>query len=360
MGKGPDDLMSFVSQLGGDRQLRVEENLGAGFVRLRVAEAERRQAKHDIRSVEDALIELLRNARDAGARHIYVATTREGSVRTTTVLDDGVGIPPSMHERVFDARVTSKLDTMKMDRWGVHGRGMALFAIRENADSVSVVSSDSGKGASIQLVSNSHDLAERSDQSTWPKLGTDDEGQPSVVRGPRNIVRTCCEFCLEEHGSCEVYLGSPADIVATARRRIRPSISHTDLLFLDDLEELPVLERLSAAADAVELARVAQSVGLSISERTAHRIISGEIRPMRSVWSRLTHRSSQTSDAEVDLLRDRRAVRISERDAQDFLHLMERDFALLGERYYLTLASDPRLRYAKGKLTVTFDVVESD
>ena len=37
------DLVSFVASMGGERQLRVEENLGEGYVRLRVAEAERRQ-----------------------------------------------------------------------------------------------------------------------------------------------------------------------------------------------------------------------------------------------------------------------------------------------------------------------------
>lgn len=361
MASAPDDLLSFVSQVGGDRQLRVEENLGAGFVRLRVAEAERRQAKHDIRSVEDAVIEMLRNARDAGARHVYVATSREANLRTTTIIDDGDGIPPEMHQRIFDARVTSKLDTMRMDRWGVHGRGMALYAIRENVESVCVVSSDVGKGASIQLVSDAQRLSERADQSTWPHLGTDDEGNQSIVRGPRNIIRTCCEFALEEHGACEVYLGSPADIVATARRRVRPSLSHTDLLFLDDLEELPVLERLSAAADAVELAQVAQGVGLSISERTAHRIIAGEIRPLRSVWSRLTHRSAKgNNEGIVDLQRDRRGLHISEKDMGYFLRLMERDFSILGERYYLTLAADPKMRISKGKITVTFEVRESD
>ena len=51
-------------------------------MRLRVAEAERRQAKHDIRCIEDVVIEMLRNARDAGARHIYVASSREGDTRT--------------------------------------------------------------------------------------------------------------------------------------------------------------------------------------------------------------------------------------------------------------------------------------
>ena len=89
MGDSPANLMDFVASMGGERKLRVEENLGAGFVRLRVAEAERRQAKHDIRCAEDAVVELLRNSRDAGAQRIFVATSRTGDLRTITVLDDG-------------------------------------------------------------------------------------------------------------------------------------------------------------------------------------------------------------------------------------------------------------------------------
>ena len=61
------DLISFIATMSGEGSLRVEENLGDGFVRLRVAEAERRQAKHDIRHVEDIVVEMLRTARDAGA-----------------------------------------------------------------------------------------------------------------------------------------------------------------------------------------------------------------------------------------------------------------------------------------------------
>ena len=171
------DLVGFVSSMGGERALRVEENLGEGFVRLRVAEAERRQAKHDVRCIEDVVIEMLRNARDAGARHIYVATTREGSRRVTTMLDDGRGIPADMQERVFEARVTSKLESFHMDRWGVHGRGMALYSIRENAVSAEVASSAPGKGSAIRVVTDVSSLPERADQSTWPSVGTDDDGE---------------------------------------------------------------------------------------------------------------------------------------------------------------------------------------
>ena len=362
MADRPDDLVSFVSSMGGERALRVEENLGEGYVRLRVAEAERRQAKHDVRCVEDAVIEMLRNARDAGARHIYVATTREGDLRTTTMLDDGSGIPEDMQERIFEARVTSKLDSVHMDRWGIHGRGMALFSIRENAVSAEVVSSAPGKGSSMRVVTDARELPERADQSSWPAVGANEEGVLTCVRGPHNIVRTCCEFALEERGSCEVYLGSPAEVAATARARAARSVDGADLLFIDSLEDLPVLERLRAAVDAAELREQAASLGLEMSERTAHRIVSGQIRPLRSVVARLTHRSSPEAAGprEVDLTRDRRGLKVSREDLDEFSRVMERDFALLAERYYLTLSADPKVRVAHGKITVTFDLEEGD
>lgn len=53
-------------------------------------------------------------------------------MKTLAFLDDGDGIPIEMHERVFEPRVTSKLETMVMDKWGVHGRGMALYSIKAN------------------------------------------------------------------------------------------------------------------------------------------------------------------------------------------------------------------------------------
>lgn len=354
------DLVSFVASMGGERSLRVEENLGEGFVRLRVAEAERRQAKHDIRCIEDVVVEMLRNARDAGAKHIYVATSREGDRRVLTMLDDGSGIPEGMQERIFDARVTSKLDSVHMDRWGVHGRGMALYSVRENAQSACVVSSGAGKGSSIRVIADACQLQERADQSTWPVLGTDESGNQAIVRGPHNIVRCCGEFALEERGKCEVFVGSAPEIVATARRWVRPSIQGSDLLFLDSLEELPVLDRLKLAADARELLAEADSLGLEMSERTAHRIIAGQVRPLRSVLSRLLHKGGPGAQKDVDLSRDRRGLRLSQGDAEEFARIMERDFSFIAERYYLSLSREPRLRVSHGRLTVSFELAEGD
>ncbi len=359
MAQDPSNLASFVASHGGDRSLKVEESLGEGYVRLRVAEAERRQAKHDIRWVEDAVIEMLRNARDAGARHIYLASSREGSVRTLTMLDDAAGIPRDMHERVFDARVTSKLDSVRLDRWGVHGRGMALYSIRENALSARVVDSAPQRGSSIQAVFDVGSLQERSDQSSWPTLVMDEEGNRGF-RGPRNIIRCCCEFAQEDR-ACEVYLGSPAEVVATARSNVRLSVEGSALLFIDSLDELPVLERLKLAADASELLQVSASLGLDMSERTAHRILAGQVAPVRSVGAHFRRASRDARfPRKVDLARDRRGLRISPQDMGEFARTMERDFAFLADRYYLNLASEPKVRVSRGRVTVTFEVDEGD
>jgi len=354
-----DSLMDFVSSVGGDAMLRVEESLGDGFVRLRVSEAERRQAKHDVRCVEDAVIELLRNARDADARHIFLATSRDGQTRTMTMLDDGRGVPEPMRERIFDARVTSKLDDMHIDHWGVHGRGMALFSIKQNTTEAYVVDSEVGVGTSIRVCADTDELTERTDQSTWPAVGTDDDGNRAVVRGPHNIIRTCCEFALEERGRCDVYLGSAAEVVATIRARVKPSVGSSELLFVDDLASLPLLERLSAAPDAQELMRLARGLGLEISDRTAWRIIAGQIKPVRSVLSRLEH-TGTGGPKTIDLGRDRRGLHVSEEDLHEFARIVEKDFSYLADRYYLSLTDEPSVRVHGGRVTVTFPIASED
>lgn len=355
MSERPEDLIAFVSQLGGDKALRVEENLGQGFVRLRVAEAERRQAAQDIRCSEDAVVEMLRNARDAGARRIFVATAREGSRRSIVMLDDGSGIPRALWEAVFDARVTSKLDRLKNDRWGVHGRGMALYSIRENALEARVVDSVVQGGTSLRVMVDTEHLAEKADQSSWPTMGTDDEGNTVIERGPHNIIRACCEFALDQQEGCEVFLGSPAEIVATARARVRCHLSAADVMALASLSELPVLERFRLSSDAHELMEVACALGLDISERTAHRVIAGQIRPVRSVAAKLLHGQKTQKRRDVNLSSDRRGLRIAQEDSEHFLNMMEQDFAYLADRYYLTLSGTPRMRVSGTRLVVSFD-----
>ncbi len=353
------ELLDFVAQMSGEGTLRVEESLGDGFVRLRVAEAERRQAQHDIQCVEDAVIELLRNSRDASATRIFVASSRHENLRTISVVDDGAGIPERLQERVFDARVTSKLDSIHVDKWGVHGRGMALYSIRENAQSAQVRASGMGMGCAMQVVFDTEQTPERADQSSWPSVGVNDDNEQAVVRGPHNIIRACCEFALEEQGSQEVWIGSPAEIVATIRQRIRPRISESQLLFINSLDELPLLERIVVAADAQELTEIACAMGLEISERTAHRILAKHIEPLTSVH-KLLRRQKDTSHAALDLRKDQRGLKLSEDDTEMFKRLVERDFRYLEDRYYLSLASEPRIRVGHNRITITLDIDKQD
>lgn len=109
------DLKDFVDKHAQTSHLRVEKDLGAGFFRLRPGEAQRRQALQDIRCIEDVVVELLRNSRDAGASNIYVATNTEDSFRNILIIDDGSGVPKGHHKVIFEPYVTSKLDTMTTD-----------------------------------------------------------------------------------------------------------------------------------------------------------------------------------------------------------------------------------------------------
>lgn len=353
-----NELISFIASMSGEGNLRVEENLGDGFVRLRVSEAERRQAKHDIQHVEDIVVEMLRNARDAGANSIYVAMGKEEGVRTLLFLDDGAGVPLEMRDRIFDARVTSKLETMKIDRWGVHGRGMALFSIRQNASEARVVTSGVDLGSSFRIVVDTDSLPERTDQSTWPQVAKDDDGALMCVRGPHNIARTVCEFACEELHGCDVYLGTPTEIAATMFAHSQKRVDTARLLFIDSEERLPVVDRLSCAADAADFMRIASSLGIEISERTAHRILGGSIPPLRSAASRLLREKVETGrrPAEIDLSRDRRGLKIAREDIASFSRGMEREFSDLASKYYLTLLRDPKVRVTRDKITVTFDI----
>lgn len=87
---------------------------------------------------------------------------------------------------VFEPFVTSKLDTFHEDRWGVHGRGMALYSIKENVDEASVLFSERDAGTSLGLHALTAHLSERIDQSSLPYIHINERGE-QIMRGPRNI-----------------------------------------------------------------------------------------------------------------------------------------------------------------------------
>lgn len=353
------ELVDFIAQMGGESQLRVEENLGSGFVRLRTSEAERRQAKHDIRHVEDILIELLRNARDAHASHIFVSIEKHDSLRTITILDDGDGVPHHLHGKIFDARVTSKLESMVMDHWGVHGRGMALFSIQHTTQRCNLIQSAPQKGSVFQVVCDTEKLPERADQSSWPVVSSSaeqDEDQ-TTLKGPKNLIRTIVEFCLELNDEITVYLGNPTEICTALYAHGKNHLDPQKMLFIDDVSTLSVPLQLGACADAREFIETAASLGLDISERTAHRILSQSMEPVSDVLE-IFKRSLKRRDShgEIDLFSDRRGLKISKEDLNAFSHDLEKVFEQLADKYYMSLSEVPIITVSKDRVRVTFKI----
>lgn len=350
------ELADFINAVSGEDRLAVEESFGDGFVRLRTAEAERRQAKHDIRAVEDIVIEMLRNARDAHAGYVFVATGKAGSIRTLTFLDDGDGIPEAMQEHIFEPRVTSKLQSMVMDRWGVHGRGMALYSIKCNTLEAQVLQSGKSLGSSFGVKIDLNELPEKTDQSTYPHIFKDEEGKLVVGRGPHNMVRTIVEFALESKERTVVYYGSPTEIVAALFEYGKRRLSDEQILFCDDVESLPVCLRPAAAADALDLVEICSALGLPISERTAHRIMAGQIEPCVPPLKTVMGSGKAHARQKVDIYRDSRGLKIAPEDLGRFANDLERAFDTLAQRYYLSLTERPRVRVGKDCISVKFSI----
>src|SRR4030042_2257105 len=165
------DLTRFLSDLDIKDKLNIEEDLGNGYVKLKISEAERRQALQDIHTVENIIIELLRNSRDAGSKNIFIGTKKIGDNRRVIYcIDDGEGIPPKFHNLIFQARVTSKLDDGIKDSYGFHGRGMALFSIKLTADEARITFSDHLKGTSIYIDVNLEIIPGKQDKALLNSL----------------------------------------------------------------------------------------------------------------------------------------------------------------------------------------------
>lgn len=361
-----DSLQQFIEKVTGESHLRVEQDLGDGFVRLRSEEAERRQAKHDVRKSEDIVIEMLRNSRDAQAKRIYIASWKEDEVRNITIVDDGCGLPESMYSRIFEARVTSKLDTMRMDLWGVHGRGMALYAIKTNADKAEVVCSKLQGGTSIHVEASTTKLGEKRDQSTFPIFSKDETGT-ITVRGPKNINRTVLEFAYIERRDCDVFYGSAAEIASALWLHAKDKLTQTAMVFSHDPEEFDVCDRLALAATPEEFSLIAESLGLPLSARTARRIMNGEISPAIDAFKKISSPTRtervgkndiQSGISAFDRLcrKETATVHLSEENRDRFCESIKTAFKELARAYYLESDVVIEMKMNKGKLTISIPI----
>ncbi len=344
-------LEQFIDAVSGSSPLRVQDDLGFGYVRLRAAEAQRRQAKQDIRCFEDVVIEMLRNSRDAHSRMIFLASWTEGSKRYLSMLDDGDGIPESMHETIFEPFVTSKLDTFHSDRWGVHGRGMALYSIRQNVESAKVLSSEPGLGSAFAVVNDTGSLPEKRDQSSLPSIATDAEGK-KVLRGPHNIIRTTLEFAIDERDTLAVYYGSASEIVSTLYWMGKSALERVDSGNCSSDDE-PYMYRFGRCGDAPSLAALSQSLGFPMSTRTAYRIIAGEVKPLSTLLESVLGSTGETAPAkERRRSPKQRSIHIESQDLDSFTSRVGEAYSAIADAYYLDKAPEIDVRVRGAELII--------
>lgn len=356
---------SFIEEAIGDEHLRIEKDFGQGYVRLRTSEAEKRQAAQDIRSSEDVVIELLRNARDAHARNIFLATHREADKRTIVMIDDGCGLPDDMRELIFEPRVTSKLDTAALDRWGLHGRGMALYSIKVNSASSSVVDSAEGRGTAIRVVLDMGTVTERADQSTFPHFEQVDGKM--CMRGPKNILRTAAEFSLEHRDDVNVYCGSFTEIASAMSEYAVATCSPAFRAFYSNIEDCKLVQRLAFAADAADFSRIASQLGLEMSERSSRRIMDGEIAAAVAMLERVrggavsahSHDRKASKNAKPRGTR-KNSIKIAQDDLNAFSKSIACAYKELAESYFLDADIEPRVGVSGGALRVEIPLINAD
>jgi Histidine kinase-, DNA gyrase B-, and HSP90-like ATPase len=262
-------------------------DLGAGFARLTGVEGARRGPSR-ITHVEDALLELARNARDAGAANIYVASTlRARRYRTLTVIDDGRGIPEPYRDLILQPGVTTRHLNPVTDPGdsSTHGAGLSLYQIKDHSLQTRVLSTSSP--TSIQATFDTTTIPERTLQSST---------RPSNS----NLRATLQSFtdATNAHSTrLHSYYGPPARILATLlRHRI-----------------------IQGQRDSAGLREVAFGLGLGVSVRSVQRILRGEVLPVEEV----------SGEERGERLRGRRAG--GRRDGGPVLELGEEESARIAD-----------------------------
>lgn len=376
------DIKRFLSELKIKDSLNIEEDLGDGYVKLKISEAERRQALQDINCVEDIIVELLRNSRDAGSKNIFIGTKKiEDKRRKIYFIDDGNGIPPNLQKLIFESRVTSKLENGVKDPYGFHGRGMALFSIKLNVDDISIVFSDKSKGASFYIDIDLLKIPEKKDQSVVPQIIKTD-GDLSIIGGVNNIIKTIIEFQLQNK-DINFFYGSPTQILATMREVLRKDKKYDSYPKFDRWEklknfigknkikitEIPVLTDNYNLMDMISK----NMFNMDISQRGIQRIIYNEIKALEPLKidldSNLREQVNNLSEDEVDSKPDKKlmlydesrlASRFKDEEIRCIIKTLEDKIKELGEKYFITTGKNIEYKKANNIIKLLIELKQKE
>ncbi|MBC8390890.1 MAG: ATP-binding protein [Actinobacteria bacterium] len=376
------DIKRFLSELKLKDSLNIEEDLGDGYVRLKISEAERRQALQDIDCVEDIIVELLRNSRDAGSRNIFIGTKKiEDKRRKIYFIDDGNGIPPNLQKIIFESRVTSKLENGIKDPYGFHGRGMALFSIKLNVDDISIVFSDRSKGVSFYIDIDLLKIPEKKDQSVVPQIIKMD-GDLSIIGGVNNIIKTIIEFQLQNK-DINFFYGSPTQILTTMREVIRKDKRYDSYPKFDRWEELKnfiqenkvKVTEIPVLTDNYNLMDIISKkiFNMDISQRGIQRIIYNEIKALQplkiDLASNLREQINNLSEDEVGSKPDRKlmlydesrlASRFKDEEIRCIIKTVEDKIKELGEKYFITTGKNIEYKKANNIIKLLIELKQKE
>ena len=121
-----------------------------------------------------------------------------------------------------------------------------------------------------------------------------------------------------------------------------------------------VWHRPALGADAAELVEIADELGLSISERTAHRVLAGDLAPLDPALAQAVVEDEPAPTPKPDIYRDRRSLHIHHGDLSSFRRELEKAFDVLSERYYLNLKGEPKVTVGPNEIRVRFSVEKED
>lgn len=376
------DIKRFLSELKLKDSLNIEEDLGDGYVRLKISEAERRQALQDINCVEDIIVELLRNSRDAGSKNIFIGTKKiEDKRRKIYFIDDGNGTPPNLQNLIFQSRVTSKLENGIKDPYGFHGRGMALFSIKLNVDEISIVFSDKLKGASFYIDIDLLKIPEKKDQSVVPQIIKMD-GDLSIIGGVNNIIKTIIEFQLQNR-DINFFYGSPTQILTTMREVIRKDKRYDSYPKFDRWEELKnfvqenkvKVTEIPVLTDNYNLMDIISKkiFNMDISQRGIQRIIYNEIKALQplkiDLASNLREQINNLSEDEVGSKPDRKlmlydesrlASRFKDEEIRCIIKTVEDKIKELGEKYFITTGKNIEYKKANNIIKLLIELKQKE